>query len=74
MGLIKRRDPLADATKAIAEQRRIVQERQQKAETGGLGRTMEEREEALRKLRSRQRQARLDQIEACEKLFGEVKR
>lgn len=70
---IRKSDPMTQAAKAKAEQMRIRQERQRGIEQGTLGRTPNERREALQKLRARQHQAKADQREAMERMFGELK-
>lgn len=69
---IRNREPEAEAAKAFAEEVRIRQERHKGAATGSLGRSYDERKEKLEELRARQKQVRLDQREAMEKMFGEM--
>lgn len=69
---IRKRDPLTEIAKAKAEELRIRQVRQRGIEQGTLGRTPNERREALQELRKRQHQARADKREAMERMFGEL--
>lgn len=68
--IIKRNDPMADAAKATAEQRRIEQKRREEMASGKLGGDFHERREHLQEHRAKINQAKADRIGAAERIFG----
>ena len=63
--------PAARAAKATAAELQARQDRMRGIETGAHGKDFEERRERLRELRAQEKQAKLDRLEATQKLLGE---
>jgi|GEM_PF-5094754 hypothetical protein len=68
--IIKRRDPMAEAAKATAEQRRIERQRREEMASGKLGGHYYDRLERVKEHRAKINQAKADRREAAERIFG----
>jgi len=68
--IIKSRDPLVEAAKATAEQRRVEQQRREEMASGKLGGHYYDRLERVQEHRAKINQAKADRRGAAERLFG----
>lgn len=71
-GHIRKNDPETQCGKALAEEKRLMDERRRAIERGGG--SANERREEMKEYRRRIRQVRADRHEAEERMFGEIER